>query len=214
VIGNPTPPPEPPEPPADTEASPEPAADDDLAADEVSDDDDTSDEPKVRLSYRERRRESDALAELARKLVEMTPSQLDQVPLPLEVRAEIETCRGFRKGPRIRQLRRISQLVRRLDFDEVSRAATDAGHKQRGRAQRERVYETWRERLLSEGKEALTEFIDLHPMVDPQRLRQLLRQARRDPGSGKSKQALLSVLRLVREALESEADVERAAVEE
>ncbi len=171
---------------------------------EPSSDETSPDEPKVRLSYRERRQESDALAELARVLVDLTPSRLADVPLPDEVRKEIEVCRGFRKGPRIRQLRRISQMLRRLDVDEVREATDDAANKRRRRAERERIYEHWRERLCAEGDEALAELVEQHPSVDRQRLRQLLRQAGRDPESPKAKRARRDVLRVVREAFEAD----------
>jgi ribosome-associated protein len=164
-----------------------------------------------RQTYRERKAESNALAGLAKALVEMQPHQLAEVPLPDEVREAVLVGRGFTRGPRVRQLRRVAQLLRVHDVTAIGAAAHDAGHKQRRRATRERVYEQWRERLVAEGDGTLAEFVDQHPMADPQRLRQLLRQARREPGSGKSKQALLAVLRLVREACETEVSVTRSA---
>ncbi len=166
-----------------------------------------AEESSGRPTYRERKAESVALAGLAKALVELKPSQLADVPLPDDVREAVLVARGLDRGPRVRQLRRVSQLLRLHDVTEIGAAAKDAGHKQRRRATRERLYEQWRERLVAGGDPALAEFVDEHPMVDPQRLRQLLRQARRDPGSGKSKQAMLAVLRLVREACETEVNV-------
>lgn len=171
---------------------------------EPSADEGSTDDQNVRPSYRERRQESDALAELARVLVDLTPSRLADVPLPTEVRTEIETCRGFRKGPRIRQLRRISQMLRRLDMEKVQEATADAAHKRRRRTERERIYEHWRERLISEGDEALAELVEQQPSIDRQRLRQLLRQAGRDPEGTKAKRARRDVLRVVREAFETD----------
>ncbi len=171
---------------------------------------DDGDETSGRPTYRERKAESVALAGLAKSLVEMKPSQLAEVPLSDDVREAVLVARGLSRGPRVRQLRRVSQLLRQDDVAQIVPAAKDATHKQRRRASRERIYEEWRERLVAGGDPALAEFIDGHPMVDPQRLRQLLRQARRDPGSGKSKQAMLAVLRLVREACETEVSVRTA----
>lgn len=180
--------------------------------------DDASEEPEdtrpARLTSGERQRQSAALAELAKALVAMTSSQLAEVALPDEVREEVLVCRGLGRAARMRQLKRIAQLLRAHDVDEISAKAQDAGHKQRRRAARERVYEAWRERLVAEGDRALTEFVDEHPMADPQRLRQLLRQARRDPGSGKSKQGMRALLQLVRQTFESEASVAPWAVAE
>jgi ribosome-associated protein len=166
-------------------------------------------ERPLRPTSGERQRETSVLGELAKRLVAMNHSQLAQVLLPDEVREEVLVCRNLGKGARARQLKRIAQLLRAHDVDEIRATAEDAGHKQRRRAAKERVYEQWRERLVDEKDTALTEFVEQHPMADPQRLRQLLRQARRDPGSGKSKQALRAVLQLVRETFEAEAATEQ-----
>lgn len=215
--------PEPPPAPADVtaESSPAPAEVEAEAPVEVeaeapveaaaSADPDPDDDRPRRPSNRQRQRETAALLGLAKSLVEMKPSQLAQVPLPDDVREAVLVCRGLGRGPRVRQLRRVAQLLRVHDLTEIGAAAADAGHKQRRRASRERVYEQWRERLVTEGDPALTEFIDEHPMADPPRLRQLLRAARRDPGSGKSRQALLAVLRLIREVCEAEDSVRRGS---
>jgi ribosome-associated protein len=176
----------------------------DIAAD-AGDATDTESERPARLTSGERQRQSADLAELAKSLVAMNSSQLAQVVLPGEVREEVLVCRNLGRGARARQLRRIAQLLRAHEVDEIRATAEDAGHKQRRRAAKERIYERWRERLVAEKDTALTEFVEEHPMADPQRLRQLLRQARRDPGSGKSKQALRTVLQVVRETFEAEA---------
>jgi len=94
---------------------------------------------------------------------------------------------------------------------EAADASDDAARVTRARARRERTNERWRDRLVSEGSEALHEFADRHPMADLPRLRNLLRQARRHPGGGKSKQALDEILRTVREISEIEANVRRAS---
>lgn len=180
-----------------------------IDADAAAEAEGTEAERPLRPTSGERQRETSVLGELAKRLVAMNHSQLAQVLLPDEVREEVLVCRNLGKGARARQLKRIAQLLRAHDVDEIRATAEDAGHKQRRRAAKERVYEQWRERLVDEKDTALTEFVEQHPMADPQRLRQLLRQARRDPGSGKSKQALRAVLQLVRETFEAEAATEQ-----
>lgn len=89
---------------------------------------------------------------------------------------------------------------------------TDEGTRaSRARARQDDRHERWRERLVSGGKDALHEYADEHPMADLPQLRQLLRQARRHPGSGKSKQALGELLRIIREISDVEASVRRAS---
>ncbi|MEM9462544.1 MAG: ribosome biogenesis factor YjgA [Myxococcota bacterium] len=195
----------PPRDPKSEAVSPDAGVGDD-ASDEARAGDETADaRGRERATYRERKAESDALARLARALVELPPARLGDVPLPAELRAQVEICRGFRKGPRVRQLRRVSQLLRRLGgeaIEAVEAAALDAGHRQRQRAQRERIYEHWRQRLLTEGDRALAELVDAHPSLDAQRLRQWLRQAQRDPEGARGAQARRKVLRAIRAAME------------
>ena len=56
----------------------------------------------------------------------------------------------------------------------------------------------WRTRLLQEGNEALTAFVDAFPAADPQRIRQLASRARKlegKPAVTKAKKALLAALK-------------------
>lgn len=99
--------------------------------------------------------------------------------------------------------------------EPLAEPEVDAAHEnresQRARARNDAAHERWRDRLVSGGKDALHEFTDQHPMADLTRLRDLLRQARRRPGSGKSTQALAQILQVVREVCEIEASVRKAA---
>jgi ribosome-associated protein len=68
-------------------------------------------------------------------------------------------------------------------------------------ASRHHALERWRTRLIEEGDEALTEFLDAHPRSDRQQLRQLIRAAQRDDARGKP-DAPRKLFRLLRELLE------------
>lgn len=162
------------------------------------------DEGSGRRSYKDRKAESNALVRLARTLVGAKPSVLAELPLPDDVREAVRVARGLERAARVRELRRVVGLLRAHDITSMDALERSAGRARRNRAARERDHEAWRERLVSEGDRALAELVARHPRADAQRLRQLVRQARREPGSDKARQALRDVLRLVRQACEAD----------
>lgn len=202
-----------PPPPVDADASPDAdgpskaATESDAEPEPEFNADEEESERPYRQTSRERQEQARALADLAKSLVKLEPTPLAALDLPPELHEAVLVCRGFNRTARVRQLRRISQLLRAYELTELATTPDAPKQALRRRSARERVYEQWRERLVSGSDAVLGEFIDEHPMADPKRLRQLLRQARKAHGSGKSKKALLEILRLVRSACETEVQV-------
>lgn len=160
-----------------------------------------------RPTNRQRQEQNRAIIDFAKALVKMPPAKLGALGLPGEVHEAIAVCRSFTKAAKVRQYRRIAQLLRAHDLDDPDAVLEAPRRQARARNAREQGYEQWRQRLMDEGDRALAEFIDEHPLADPQRLRQLLRTARKAPGSGKSNKALLEILRSIRETCEREVQV-------
>lgn len=156
-----------------------------------------------RLTSREHRAEAEVFSTLASALVDLPPYKLDQLDLPLEIRTQVIECRPFRKNARLRQLRRIATLLRGTDVDALTAATADLQTRGSQRHRRERENERWRTRLMEDGDAALAELVTLSPGVDRQHLRQLIRAAKRAPGTGKSQRAYLMLLREVRAATEA-----------
>lgn len=122
----------------------------------------------------------------------------EAVPVALKKLAELTTRTGVRSGLR-RQRLLVAGLLREEDTDEIRRLLPEG----RGSTPRERALqrvERWRTRLLDGDDEALDALLSEHPDGDRQRLRQLIRQARKDvakPGerSGKAYRELFAALR-------------------
>lgn len=170
------------------------------------------DEPgSARVTHRERSEEASAISGLVLLLIAMKPAQLAALSLDPEVLHAVVQCQGFTKGARARQLRLIAKLLRRHDHEALRTAVTHVMRGKGARSQREKTYESWRERLLGGGDAALTEFAAQHPGADVQKLRQLLRLAGRDPTKGRGKAASRDLLRLVRELGEAAAAATEAA---
>ena len=129
------------------------------------------------------KRESTELQELGAALLTLGANRLDGLQLPeklLEALAEARRITAH-EGRR-RQMQLVGKLMRKLDEDTLAKvresiASDGAGHQQEVLALHQA--EQWRERLLA-GDEALGAWLDEYPGSDIQRLRTLIRQARKD----------------------------------
>jgi ribosome-associated protein len=150
-------------------------------------------------SRTQRKREALALQNAGARLVDLTPAELDHIPLPEELAEAVRAARGIRAhGGRRRQLQFIGKLMRRLDAGPILEALAELD----GSSARERYefhqLERWRERLL-EDPAALTEYLHTHPHADRQRLRHQLARVRRAGSETLLRKESRALFRLLRE---------------
>jgi ribosome-associated protein len=151
------------------------------------------------LSKSQRKRDALALQTLADELVRLSPSQLASVPLPEDLRDAVTSARELNRGAYRRQVRYLGRLLRDTDVPPI-RSAVDAHHSasHRDKARLKRL-ERWRERLMEEGDAAVAELLDEYPAADPQRLRQLLRNALTERETGRAPHSFRQLFRFLRE---------------
>ncbi|HZP85818.1 MAG TPA: ribosome biogenesis factor YjgA [Burkholderiales bacterium] len=133
-----------------------------------------------RQSKTRRKQEMSARQDLGEALVTLSESRLEELQLPERLHeAILEAKRITKFGALRRQLQFIGKLMRKVDAEAIgakletwkgnSRAATVYLHQ----------LERWRSRLLADD-EALTALAAAYPACDVQRVRQLVRNARRE----------------------------------
>jgi ribosome-associated protein len=87
-----------------------------------------------------------------------------------------------------RQAMWIGKLIRMEDSDAIMQAYQHLHEEESAKTQGFHQVEEWRTRLMQDGKEALTLFINAYPDVDVQQLRHLIKKAiedaQRDAQSG------------------------------
>lgn len=170
------------------------------------------DENEYGPSRTQQRRDALAVLALATQLVEMVPSKLAKLELPDDVRDEIANVRRISSHiARKRQLGFLAKLMRRHDeatFDAVRAALGENREKQRQETAAMHRLESLRERLLGDdGDAALSELADLHPELDRQHLRSLVRQARIEKITpNKPPRAYREIFQLLKELEAGEAD--------
>lgn len=133
------------------------------------------------------KREMLALQALAARLMELSPEQWQGLGLgPMTLEALEESRRIKSHNARRRHTRRLGKLLRNEETERVEAlfGRLDNAHLEDTR--RLHRLEAWRERLLAEGDEALESLLTEAPGADRQRLRQLIRDGRREREAGRA----------------------------
>ena len=148
------------------------------------------------------KREMTALQKIGEALVEMSPSQLDKIPLPDVLVEAITLARNLksREGKR-RQLQYIGKLMRSIEIEPVQAAIKQAKLTNMQATSQFHQAEEWRERLINEGDDAIQAFVSLYTETDRQKLRQLTRQAQHNRKSGKNTGADKTLFRYLRDLI-------------
>jgi len=157
-------------------------------------------------SRSQQRREALEVLDLARRLSEMTPTQVARLPVPETLIPHIdETRRITSHVAHKRQLQYLAKQMRREDDEtlEAIRDAMDAnGHAAREEAAMLHRAEQWRDRLIADGDTALGELLVAYPHAERQHLRQLARNAHEERLKNKPPHAYRELFRELRELLQ------------
>lgn len=140
------------------------------------------DEEELPKSRTQVKREMEALQDLGKKLTELNRSQLKEIPMSEDLAAAIDLYQNkiTQREARRRHMQFIGKLMRSEDVEGIQSAVDMFDSSSKAFAQALHQLEAWRTRLINEGNEALTEFVEAHPQVDVQQLRQLVRNAKRE----------------------------------
>ncbi len=137
---------------------------------------------------------------LGEKIVALPDAQLNLIPLEEKLLDAVLLARKITKrGGLKRQLQYIGKLMRNIDPEPIKAVLDNIenAHLQDNKAFH--LKEQWRDELLSGGNDKLTEFYDVYPGTDLQRLRQLIRSYKNAGNDDKKKQAARLVFQLISE---------------
>jgi ribosome-associated protein len=155
-----------------------------------------------RPSKSQLKREMTALQKLGAELIAQPRDRVKRVPMPEDVRDAILECQKITNHEgRRRQLQFVGKKMRTLDEAEValiqktidswkgaSKAETSAMH----------ALERRRDKLLKDDG-ALTELMALHPELDAQHLRTLIRNARKEQAENKPPKAYREIFQILKQ---------------
>ncbi|MEN8170246.1 MAG: ribosome biogenesis factor YjgA [Pseudomonadota bacterium] len=161
------------------------------------------DDEEILISKSQLKRESHALTDLGKELVELHQNKLDKIPLDEKLQDAIALVHRIKeRGGRKRQLQYIGKLLRTADIEPIL-AAMD-GLKLEHAQENARLHrlEQWRDRLLEEGDTALGELLSQYPDADRQHLRQLLRNAQKEQSQNKPPKSARELFKYLRDNIE------------
>jgi ribosome-associated protein len=154
------------------------------------------------VSRTKKKQQVEELQKLGAALVALGPALLDALDLPAPLLAAVREAQRIRSNEaKRRQMQYIGKIMRSVDPEPV-RAALAAVTRRSAvsRAEQKRL-ENWRERLIGDDT-ALTAFVSEHPGADPQVLRTLIRNARKEIAESKPPRAQRELFRQIRECNE------------
>ncbi len=107
------------------------------------------------------KREDQALKALGQELIDLNPSQLDQLPLDERLREAIDTAHGIRAHGALRRQRQlIGKLLRQSDAMAIRAGLELLMADSNLQRRRFRLAEDWRDRLLQEDSDSVTACVE------------------------------------------------------
>lgn len=124
------------------------------------------------------KRELDALLKLGDDLINLKQDDLEQIHLPEDLEQAVLDARKIKSRSGLKRQRQyIGKVMRSLDHESISTQLEKVKHKHDTNNLAFKKAERWRDHLLSDGHDAITEIIDVYPNIDRQHINQLVRQA-------------------------------------
>ncbi|WED42904.1 ribosome biogenesis factor YjgA [Legionella cardiaca] len=153
-------------------------------------------------SKSQKKRDAEALQKVGVKLIALNATKLDELPLPANLRQAIIEAKNIKShGAMRRQAQLIGKLMRASDSEAILAAYESIVAEDSAQTAAFHELEQWRERLIDDGKEALTAFIDQYNPTDVQQLRQLVKKAIDEKTNNKQGGASKALFRFLRSCL-------------
>jgi ribosome-associated protein len=142
------------------------------------------------------------LKTLGDELVALPAPELAALELPEQLRDAIDLAQRISAhGARVRQRQYIGKLLRRLDVGQIHAAIAARQLARRLEAREFHRLESWRARLIAEGRPAIEALLAIEPGLDAAQLAKLVTAARAEAAAGGGPAAARALLRWLRAAL-------------
>ena len=130
----------------------------------------------------------------------LSPGQWQALDLSPELIGALEESRRIKSHNAIRRhTRRLGKLLRQEETDKIEALFERIDNQHLAESRRLHRLESWRERLLDEGDDALQQLLAAAPDADRQRLRQMIRDGRREREAGRAPTNQRKLFRYLRE---------------
>lgn len=129
------------------------------------------------VSKSEIKRDSEHLKKLGAELIELTPQNLEKIPLDDDLKEAIKQAQGFKLEARRRQIQFIGKLLRNRDPEPIQEALDKVQNRHNQQQALLHKLELVRDQLITMGDASLNHLLEEYPQLDRQHLRNLIRGA-------------------------------------
>ncbi len=141
----------------------------------------TDDEEEIIwVSKSEIKRDAEELKELGTNLVELTTQKLASVPLSESLEDAIKLAQRLKMEARRRQIQYIGKLLRNTDVEPIKEALEKINNTHKQQQAMLHKLEIIRDNLIEQGDSAINSLIAEFPELDRQKLRSLVRGAKKE----------------------------------
>lgn len=161
----------------------------------------------IRPNKTQIKRDIAVLFKLGEELVALSAAQLSTLDLPEDLYKAVIAAAGMPpKVARKRQMKYICGLLRKQDVDPITEKLDKIKNRSAHATREHHKVERWRDRLIAEGQEALTELIDEYPQTDRQLLRQLMRGAQKEAAETRPPKSSRELYRYLKDLFEADSE--------
>ena len=163
----------------------------------------------VRPNKTQIKKELAVLFALSEELSELSAAQVKYLELPDNIHKAVMEVSGMpHKGARKRLLKFITGQLNKIDIEPVLEKLARMKNKSAHAVREHHIVERWRDRLISGGNNALTEFLNEQPDADRQQLRQLLRNIQKETEAGAPPKSSRLLYRYLKDIFKIEGELE------
>lgn len=137
------------------------------------------------VSKSEIKRDSEHLKKLGTELIELTPQNLEKIPLDDNLKDAIRQAQGFKLEARRRQIQFIGKLLRNRDPEPIQDALDKVKNRHNQQQALLHKLELVRDQLVNMGDASLNHLMEEYPDLDRQHLRTLIRGAQKEKEANK-----------------------------
>jgi len=169
----------------------------------------------VRPNKTQLKKDMAALFALSEEMSELSATQLKYLELPENIHKAVVEVSGMpHKGARKRLLKFITGQLHKIDVEPILEKLARMKNKSAHAVREHHIVERWRDKLIAEGNEALTELLNEQPHADRQQLRQLLRNVQKEAEAAKPPKSSRLLYRYLKNLLKVEGETESEDVVE
>ncbi|NOQ65062.1 MAG: DUF615 domain-containing protein [Methyloprofundus sp.] len=154
----------------------------------------------IRPNKTQLKRDIALISDLCEEISQLAPAQITRLGLPENIEIDLlEAAKMPLKSARKRHMKFITARMRKIEIEPIQLELDKIKAKSAHAARELHQLERWRDRLLSDDKQALTEFLSAYDNADAQHVRQLIRNAKKELATATPPKSSRLLFRYLRE---------------